>query len=121
MTDASSLDDILNHGYKAFEDISQMHTEILGEDAPPLDVRHVYAHYIITKRPIYKLPKDLSDYDEEHIEELRAEVERLNPLYKNATKADYSTFVNEMTDRKPNGAARVYHPFEDVYPIRWDF
>lgn len=116
MTNASKPDDIINHWYKAFEDISQMHTEILGEDAPPPDIRHVYAHYIITKRPIYKLPKDLSDYDEEDIEELRAEVERLNPLYKNATKADYSTIVNEMTARKPNGEARSYNAMQLVWP-----
>jgi len=117
MTDASFLGDIINHWYTAFEDISQMYTEILGEDAPPLDIRHVHAHYIITKHPIYKLPNDLGDYDEERIEEFRAEAERLNPLYKIATTADYSTIVNEMTGRDGDGEALLYHAMQEVYPV----
>lgn len=44
----------------------------------------------------------------------RVSIPKLLEIQGYGTKADYSTFVNEMTARKPNGAARVYHPFEDM-------
>jgi len=122
MTCGSIVNDVINWWYQNHIIIKKKHKELLGVKnalgivaVEPLDIRHVYAHYIISVHPNVRLSKRIA-----------------RRLWLAQTRwSDYQTLVKMVGDTtmlerdSPGGLydtrfveeVREYHPMDKVYPI----
>lgn len=122
MTCGSIVGDVVNWWYQNHEYIKRTHAKLVGETnalgiraSEPVDIRHVYAHYMISNHP-----------------NLRINCRKARRLWLAQTNwSDYETIVKMITDTElleqdtPGGVfdtrfeytPRKYHPMDAIYPI----
>lgn len=122
MTCGSVLGDVVNWWYQNSQCIIDKHRELMGKpnalgviECEPVDIRHVYAHYVITNHP-----------------NIRTESRIARRLWLAQTRwSDYRTLVEMITDGEmkevpdPYGhyptkfgvEPRKYHAMMKVYPV----
>ena len=122
LTCGSILNDVINWWYQEHENIKKKHTELLGTtnavgivQTPVLDIRHVYANYVIRVHPNVRLSNRIA--------------RRL--WLAQTTWTDYQTLVDMATDTKTlevptsggvydtkfDEVPREYNSMEKIYPI----